>query len=143
MKLFLDTSSLFKLYHNENGTEQVISFFNQNNIHTVFLAEITKIEFDSVVWKKLRIGEITREQAKIIMRNFERDWIKYLFIEDNQLLKDKARRFISIYCNEGLRTLDSIQLASAVGVKNETDMYLTSDHLLLALFKKEALPTFN
>jgi uncharacterized protein len=55
MKIFLDTSSLFKLYHKEDGTEIIEQVFNDNKITAVFLSEIAKIEFASTVWKKVRM----------------------------------------------------------------------------------------
>jgi PIN domain nuclease of toxin-antitoxin system len=51
MNIFIDTSSLFKLYHAEQGSEEMLSLFNKYEISTIYLSEITKIEFDSVVWK--------------------------------------------------------------------------------------------
>jgi len=43
MNVFFDTSSLFKLYHRESGTEELMSLFNDVGIEVIFLAEITKI----------------------------------------------------------------------------------------------------
>ncbi len=51
MNVFFDTSSLFKLYHKESGTEKLMDFFNNNQIDSLYLAEITQIEFSSAVWK--------------------------------------------------------------------------------------------
>ena len=51
MKIFLDTSSLFKPYHQEVGAPFVKKIFANNIITTVFLSESTKIEFVSTVWK--------------------------------------------------------------------------------------------
>ncbi|MEA3494513.1 MAG: type II toxin-antitoxin system VapC family toxin, partial [Bacteroidota bacterium] len=64
MKIFFDTSSLFKLYHTEEGTQELIYFFKTNSIDKIFLAEITRIEFCSAVWKKCRKNEIQEETAK-------------------------------------------------------------------------------
>ena len=55
MKIFLDTSSLFKLYHKESGTQELMDFFNKNTIEGIFLAELTEIEFSSVIWKKFGV----------------------------------------------------------------------------------------
>lgn len=52
MKLYLDTSSLFKLYHNESGTEEMDSIFSDNEVTRVFISEITSVEFISAVFKK-------------------------------------------------------------------------------------------
>ena len=54
MNVFFDTSSLFKLYHRESGTEELMNLFNEIGIEVIYLAEITKVEFSSVVWKKCR-----------------------------------------------------------------------------------------
>lgn len=51
MKIFLDTSSLFKLYHKETGTTELEDIFSTEKITTVYLSEIAKIEFASTVWK--------------------------------------------------------------------------------------------
>ena len=45
MKIFLDTSSLFKLYHKETGTGELEELFSTVRITTIFLWEIAKIEF--------------------------------------------------------------------------------------------------
>ncbi len=61
MKIFLDTSSLFKLYHQEIGTEELEALFRTKNITDIFLSEISKIEITSTVWKKVRTKEISVE----------------------------------------------------------------------------------
>jgi uncharacterized protein len=42
---------------------------------------------------------------------------------------------------KGLRTLDSIQLASALKVKNQIELFLTSDNLLSEISQIEGLTT--
>jgi len=37
MKIFLDTSSLVKLYHKETGTEELENLFTSHNITTTVL----------------------------------------------------------------------------------------------------------
>ena len=63
MRLFLDTSTLFKLYQKEAGTEEIIGIITNNNISIIFLSEITKIEFDSAVWKNVRSKKLEKEKA--------------------------------------------------------------------------------
>ena len=140
MKVFLDTSSLFKLYHKEEGTDELIGLFSENQIERIFLAEITKIEFDSVVWKKYRKRELVEDTALKLIRAFEKDWPKYTFVSDDNELRSNAKHLISKHGAEGLRTLDSLQLASAIQAKLETNRYFTSDKLLASIFKKENLP---
>jgi predicted nucleic acid-binding protein len=70
MNIFLDTSSLFKLYHKEAGTEELERLFINQKIAGVFLAEIAIIEFASVVWRKCRMKDIDSEKAKELFGEF-------------------------------------------------------------------------
>jgi uncharacterized protein len=51
MKIFLDTSTLFKLYHQEAETSLIEELFSKFEIEGVYISEITKIEFESTIWK--------------------------------------------------------------------------------------------
>ena len=139
MKVFIDTSSLFKLYHYERGTEELMNLFTEASIEVIYLAEITKIEFSSVVWKKCRKNEIDEWTSIQLIEKFDHDAGKYNYIPESQLLKLKARGLIGKHWRKGLRTLDSIQLASALKVKNKIDLFLTSDNLLSEVSEREGL----
>ena len=80
MKIFLDTSSLFKLYHQETGTEELESSFQKFKITHIYLSEISKVEFTSTIWKKVRTKEISFDQANLTSSLFESDFEKYNFI---------------------------------------------------------------
>lgn len=86
MKIFLDTSSLFKLYHQETGTEELENVFLKSKITHIYLSEISKVEFTSTVWKKVRTKEISSDQAKLSIEFFESDFEKYNFITANSLI---------------------------------------------------------
>lgn len=45
MKIYLDTSSLFKLYKRETGSEEMEAVISNSNVAGIFLSEITKLEF--------------------------------------------------------------------------------------------------
>ena len=141
MKVFFDTSSLFKLYHRESGTEELMSLFNGIGIEVIYLAEITKVEFSSVVWKKCRKNEIDEYSANQLIEKFDRDSVKFSYVPDGQLLRQRAKGLIGKHWRKGLRTLDSIQLASALKVKNQIELFLTSDKLLSEISKIEGLIT--
>ena len=141
MKIFLDTSSLFKLYHFEIDTDKLMDLFKTNKIETIFLAEITKIEFDSVVWKKFRKNEIDETKVLTIIKNFNKDSKKFSFIKDNSKLRLIAKGLVSKYGKQGLRTLDSLQLSSAISINDTIDLFINSDKLLQKLFELEGLKT--
>lgn len=139
MKLFLDTSSLVKLYHREADTSVLEHVFITQNITAIFLSDITKIEFASTVFKKVRTSEITREQAFATLQLFEADFEKYYFIATDSIIIEQAKRLIEKYGLKGLRTLDSIQLSTAISLSKQVDIFLTADKLLQSLFVAEGL----
>jgi len=51
----------------------------------------------------------------------------------------RASDLLKKYGDDGLRTLDSIQLACAVELKGENCSFFTSDRILQQLFNKENL----
>ena len=142
MKIFMDTSSLFKLYHTEEGSVQLEDLLFQNKITAIYLSELTSIEFASAIWKRARKKDISILEAKEVTESFERDLPKYTFINHNTAIIDKARDLIVTYGLRGLRSLDSIQLATAVALKNESDLFLTSDKLLNSFLMEESLLGF-
>ncbi len=141
MKIFLDTSSLFKLYHKESDTDIIERVFADHNITTIYLSEIAKIEFASTIWKKVRVKELTESQAKAILDLFEQDFGKYTFIPSDAIINEQARNLITKYGKQGLRTLDSIQLATSVSLSDKANLFITTDKLLATFFKLELLPT--
>lgn len=141
MKIFLDTSSLFKLYHREADTSDIEQIFSSFKITNVYLSEITKVEFTSTIWKKVRTKEITALDAKTTLDLFDKDNSKYTFIATDSLIIEQARILTTKYGEKGLRTLDSIQLSSAITLRMEVKFFVTSDNLLKLLFQEEGLPT--
>jgi uncharacterized protein len=141
MKVFFDTSSLFKLYHQETDSGDVESIFTDYKVTDVFLSELCKVEFLSPVWKKVRVQEITGWQANKIIDSFEQDFGLYTFIQIDSILITQARRLLMKYSPQGLRTLDSIQLSTAVLLINQADLFQSADKLLKSLMNSESLPT--
>lgn len=118
MTVFLDTSSLFKLYFKEKDSSQIENLFTLYNVTAIFLSELTKIEFSSTLWRKAR------------MEAFREDSDKYFFVWSDTALIEEAGRLLMKYGRQGLRTLDSIQLATAARLRGKADLYSTSDALL-------------
>ena len=139
MNIFLDTSTLFKLYHTETGTEDIDKIIRKKEVSKIYLSDITKIEFESVAWKKARIKEINEQKAYGIIKIFRKDYYKFIFIKDDNLVKNIAKDMMTKHGIDGLRTLDAIQLATAVSLKAKVDLNKSSDKLLRKLFEKERL----
>jgi len=141
MKIYLDTSSLFKLYHEEEGTQELEVFFSKVKISHIYLSELTKVEFSSTIWKRVRTRDINIEQAEKTLAYFESDFPKYNFVTINSLILEQARKLLSKYGKEGLRSLDSIQLSTCIALSSEADVFITADTLLQNLIAKEGLVT--
>lgn len=141
MKLFFDTSSLFKLYHLETNSDIIENVFRDHTVTTIFLSDLSKVEFESTVWKKLRTQDITELQAKTLLDSFESDSDKYSFVRIDNTIIEQARQLLAKYGSKGLRALDSIQLSTAVFLKIQVNLFLSSDKLLNSFFEYESLST--
>lgn len=139
MKIFLDTSSLFKLYHRESDTSVLEQKLGSIKITNIFLSEIAKIEFTSTIWKKVRTKEITETEAKNTLELFEFDFPKYNFLSIDNLIIENAKLLVNRYGTRGLRTLDSIQLSTAIYLSKQVEIFFTADKLLESLFIEEGL----
>lgn len=140
MKIFLDTSALFKLYHNEFGSGELKNLFQNFSITSVFLSEITKLEFASTAWKKVRKGDIDSTDAKILIEQFETDFKKYSFISIDTIINQLAANCLEKYGKSGLRTLDSLQLATCIFLTESVSLFLTYDNKLKEFLQQEKLP---
>lgn len=140
MIAFLDTSSLMKLYHEEPDTGRVEQVFSIG-LDGIYLSELSVLEFRSAMWKKVRTKEITETQALEVIDCFKNDFKNYTWIKLNTSVIDSASKLLSKYGKKGLRTLDSIQFASALKLRKQNCIYKTADILLAELFKEEGLQT--
>lgn len=140
MKIFLDTSSLFKLYHKEDGTAELQRLFSTATVTAVFLSEISKVEFASAIWKKVRSKEITEQQPKTTLDLFTSDFSKYAFVATDSKIIEQAIILTSKYGAKGLRALDGIQLSTCLSLSKMADVFLTSDILLKEFLISENLP---
>ncbi len=142
MIVFMDTSSLLKLYHEELGTAELLVFLSQD-IESIYLSELAILEFCSAIWKKTRTGEITVNAATAAITCFQNDFVKFQWIPIDNLLIQQAQVLLMKYGSAGLRTLDAIQLASAF-LLNERKLdvcCLSADKLLQSFFTQEELLT--
>ncbi|MBF0239187.1 MAG: type II toxin-antitoxin system VapC family toxin [SAR324 cluster bacterium] len=132
MMAFLDTSSLIKLYHHEDGSDWIMETLSHNQIEDIFLSELAILEFRSALWKKVRVKELEETSAIEVIQCFQNDKDHYEWIALQDDIVVPASKLLMKYGNRGLRTLDSLQLASALSLKEKNGVFLTSDKLLYA-----------
>ena|GEM_PF-1601555 len=112
MKLFLDTSSLIKLYYQEDGTDKLDRVFGEYIIEEIFLSEISITEFYSAIFKKVRTNDLSLQNASDILSSFANDQAKFSFIPINSRIISLSKELLEKYGVLGLRALDALQLAS-------------------------------
>lgn len=140
MNLFLDTSAVVKIYHQEKGTEKFTQYL-EGISDELFLttSDITKIELHSALLKKYREKEISEKDLSEVFQLFDKDFQKYNIIFVDRIIKNITLFMLDgLGIKYGIRTLDSLQLASAVFANNysKIDYFVSSDKKLLNIAKE-------
>jgi predicted nucleic acid-binding protein len=139
VKIFLDTSSLIKLYFKEEGTSKLDQLFVENIITEIYISEITKVEFFSAIYKKLRTGDLQLANVNDIINAFTADEHNYSIILIDREIVNFSQKLIEKYGVKGLRSLDAIQFASAYSVRNAIDFAISDDKLLNTFLLSEGM----
>lgn len=116
MNLFIDTSALVKLYHEETGTENITFLLNRfAEDLSITISDITRIELHSAFLKRVRIKEIDLDIGRNVFAAFEKDIEMFSVIEVDDVAKSFAVQLLdSIAYQTGLKSLDAIQLSAAI-----------------------------
>jgi len=138
MKAFLDPASLIKRYPQEEGSDLITRAIS-NDVEEIFLSELAVLEFRSAIWKKTREKEIEEKDAIEVISCFHNDHDNFQWILLQSDIVESAAHLLMKYGKNGLRTLDSLQLAAALTLKDEECIFLTSDKLLQSLLEEEKL----
>jgi len=132
MNYYFDSSALIKRFIEEKGSDRVEKLFQKAD--NIFTSTVTEIECLSVL-KRLFVDDlITPKDLKTIKNELELDFNSYKIIPLDLGLKASCRKIIEKY---QIRSLDSIQLASAIRAKNQIDHFVASDKNLLKVAKME------
>ena len=108
MILYLDTSSLVKLYVNEQGSENVIA--SVSKAEAVATCRIAYAEARAAFARKRQNGELDEEEYQVVLRDFRNDWERFFIIEVSQEVAKVAGELAEKYY---LRGYDAVHLASA------------------------------
>ena len=143
--LFFDTSALVKRYHKEKGTDVVDAAFNQKGMKAI--SDISVIEFFSAFAKKVRTGEISKDDFQVTIKEFAEDvllgTIQLEQFGENE--KKVATTLIEEYgLSKNLRTLYSIQMAvmRKLGSAN-IDYVYCADQSFISILKQEGFHVTN
>jgi len=117
---FLDTSALAKLYHKEAGSEYMSRILSESGSHSI-ISHLSIVEMESVLAIKLRTREIDEHQVEVARRSLRAD-LRQRRILIGPPIESRhyhaARNLLTRYgATDGLRTLDALQLAVALDLK--------------------------
>jgi predicted nucleic acid-binding protein len=139
VKIYLDTSSLIKLYYKEVGTDHLDEILRNHPVEEIFLSEITITEFYSAIYKKVRNKDAFLKNANDILTSFNQDKPTYTFIPvDIEIIKI-SQLLIEKYGIKGLRSLDAIQFATIYNNRAIIDHVISADNLLNTFFTLEGI----
>ncbi len=117
---FLDTSALAKRYHIERGSEYLDQIIQQPGSKSL-VSYLSVVEMESVFAIKTRTGEIDEPALEIARRRFRADIAQQRILVAPAVERrhfHNARRLLIQYgVWEGLRTLDALQLAVALDLR--------------------------
>jgi predicted nucleic acid-binding protein len=138
---FIDTSSLFKRYIYEPGTEKLDSLMGKKAFF--YISNLTIVEIVSNLKRK---KDITKEIDKSIYLNIKREFFNDIsrgILRMVDFASDIIINSINILDLDYVTPTDSIQLSSALYLKNEigTIFFVCSDKKLGILAQKKGLET--
>jgi len=94
VKVFIDTSSLIKLYYKEEDTSKLDQIFTDYNVTGIFISEIAKVEFFSAIYKKLRVNQLSLQNADDILSLFLLDLNSYIVVLVNSEIIDFSNHLL-------------------------------------------------
>lgn len=108
MILYMDTSSLVKLYVEEAGSSNVQTLVDKAKL--VGTSLIAYAEARAAFARRFRESAYSQEDYNALLTDFEADWKHYLTIQPTKELVRWAGHYAEQY---GLRGFDAVHLASA------------------------------
>ena len=140
---FWDTSALVKHYHAELGTAKVDALLQVPGFQQV-ISRLGVTETFSVFAGKVRAGLVTQAEFDKLCRRFLADTRGKVFSVARLLVAHhkEAERLLRTYGptpGQGIRTLDALQLAAALDLRNKgvIDTVVSADARLLGVAKAE------
>ena len=116
MFLYLDTSSLVKLYVEETETNQIVELVRSSEIISTSL--IAYAEARAAFARRFRENAFAPEEYTRLKSVFDKDWSNYFILS---ITGDLIKMAGDLSEKHALRGFDSIHLASAVTLRNELD----------------------
>jgi len=131
MICFLDTSALVKLFHQEEGSDQIVALFQQGA--QIWISDLARLEIMSALYRKFRNKELDELRLQTAVQAIDAQLQQFNIEPVNRLTMDEALMLLKLLGkNHGLRTLDALHLATFNLISEPTWYFVTADHNLMA-----------
>lgn len=115
MILYLDTSSLVKLYVEEEGSQAVRNELSEATV--VATSTIAYVEARAAFARKHREGDLSEQEYAHILNTLRQEWGTYLTIDVSEPIVTLAGDLTE---KHDLRGFDAVHLASALALRDKT-----------------------
>jgi len=116
--LYLDTSSLVKLYVMEENSDLVKKWVSEAEI--VATCRVAYPETMSAISRRFKQGDFTEQQYRSLIAKFSSEWERFASVDFDEL---NAGHLVNRY---GLRGFDAVHLSAAIMLKvNYKDILLS------------------
>lgn len=132
MRCFLDTSALLARYFDSPNAFEVDRYIGKAT--EIAVSGITKAEFYGALGQMLKAGAITQADHAVRLVDGEQDFAEFDIVQFSPVVESMVKKLAAKY---GHRTLDNIQLASALLAKPK--YFVTADKRLAKLARSEKL----
>ncbi|MEO0409627.1 MAG: type II toxin-antitoxin system VapC family toxin [Cyanobacteria bacterium P01_A01_bin.135] len=135
--IYLDTSFIAPFYINEATSDRVETILKNLPSTELTISDWTKVEFASLLARRVRMGELAREMLERIMSAFESDTAQtYTVLGISKADFDRASGLI-LNPQTGLRAGAALHLA--IAQNNTASTFLSLDKELLAIAKASGM----
>ena len=137
MILYLDTSSLVKLYVQETSSAEIKRLVEEAQV--VATSRIAYLEARAAFARKFRERGLTVMAYRLIIKDLDQDWESYFTMDVSDHLVKAAGIFAE---KHALKAFDAIHLASCVVLRRQAGRSVTFscfDKRLVSAAQKEAL----
>ena len=115
--LYLDTSSLVKLYVEEQGSQDVRGMVTKAAVVTTSVVAYAEVR--AALARLRRSGELSPTRFAVAKRDFEAQWPAFLTLDVTAALSREAGEFAEQYA---LRGFDALHLASFAEIARRADI---------------------
>ena len=143
MNVFFDTSALVKIFHNEEGSDQIRNLIldEENNL---YILDIAQIEYYSALYRRYRNHELSKKSLDLAISGFEKEMSNYYIEPITPLVIREAQNLLFSYGEKiGLRTLDSLHLAAFSLISSNDWIFACCDSILACVAEKCNHSVFN